>query len=56
MKVKGWHEGVGGMCKGEWIVYEGDGKVCEGDDVMVCNSESGEMFVLHILLEKQRKT
>ena len=32
MKVKGWHEGVGGMCKGEWIVYEGDGKVCEGDD------------------------
>ena len=36
MKVKGWHEGVGGMCKGEWIVYEGDGKVCEGDDGMVC--------------------
>ena len=28
-------EGVGGMCKGEWIVYEGDGKVCEGDDGMV---------------------
>ena len=30
--------------------------MCEGDDVMVCNGESGEMFVLHILLEKQRKT
>ena len=36
MKVKGWHEGVGGMCKGEWIVYEGDGKVLQGPSGPCC--------------------